>query len=77
LKAKGFVMIYVEADLDTRKQRLIDRDGSYNEEAFSHPAEAEIRGMQKKCDWILVNQGTQEQLYGSIAMILEDENAGN
>jgi len=73
LKAKGFVMIYVEADLSIRKQRLIDRDGSYDEAAFSHVSEAEINELMPRCDWILVNEGTALGAAMSMQTIFEEE----
>jgi len=70
---EGFVPIYIDADLEIRKQRLLDRDGGYDEKAFSHVAEIEIPELRHSCKWFIENNGTREELAEKVKAILKAE----
>lgn len=71
--ALGFIPIFIEADMDIRRQRLIDRDGSYDEATFYHEAEQEIRDLKKYCTWVVANNGALEELEGCVDIIVTAE----
>lgn len=58
----GFTSVWVEASDAVRKQRLIDRDGRYDERWETNIAELEIKGLKERCKYTLVNNGTLEEL---------------
>jgi dephospho-CoA kinase len=59
---KDFLSIYIDAPLSIRKQRIIDRDGHWDDEWPNHPAEKEIRELKWLCDFYITNDGTIEEL---------------
>lgn len=59
---EGFVSIWVEASDELRKQRLIDRDGRYDEQWETNVAELEIKGLKGKCQYTVLNNGSLEDL---------------
>jgi hypothetical protein len=68
---RDFISIYIDADTEVRKQRLIARDGTYDPSWEIHPAELEIEDLQYLCDFTVVNNGTLEALEEQINDILE------
>lgn len=65
-----FISIYVEASPEVRKQRLIARDGTYDESWESHPAEAEVRSLKELCDYVVVNNGSFEDLDREVKRVM-------
>lgn len=68
-----FIPIYIHADEDIRKERLIKRDGSYNEKSFYHEAEKEIRSLARYAKYYIVNNSTLESLEQTVRQILKLE----
>jgi dephospho-CoA kinase len=79
-KMKGFKLIYVEADMKIRYERIIKRgeNADDNRKTFEefkkdHQGEAElqIKGLKGIADIVLDNNGTLEDLYQQIDDILK------
>jgi len=66
--------IYIDCPLEIRKERAIKRDGCWNDDWASSPAEAEIRKLQDLCDYTVFNDSTLEDLKAQIEAILEFDN---
>lgn len=58
--------VYLDISDETRKKRLIKRDGGFNEDSFNHPSETEIDSFKKECDLII----TEENLDRDISTLL-------
>lgn len=58
--------VYLDISDETRKKRLIKRDGGFNENSFNHPSETEIDSFKKECDLII----TEENLDKDISTLL-------
>jgi dephospho-CoA kinase len=72
----NFVSIFIDADLKIRKERVLKRDGEVKEEWFCHAAEKEIVLLKEKCQYIVTNNGTIEELHNKIKQIMEEVNEG-
>ena len=57
--------VYIDCPDDIRKERLLKRDGSFNEELLHHSSEQEIKSIGRKCDFTIDNSGDLEA-YGKI-----------
>lgn len=42
-KNKGYVLVYLNCPLDVCKQRILSRDGSFDEKMFEHESESQIK----------------------------------
>lgn len=49
--------VYIDCPDDIRKERLLKRDGSFNEELLHHSSELEIKSIGRKCDFTINNSG--------------------
>lgn len=58
----GFMSVWVEASDTVRKQRLIDRDGRYDEQWETNIAESQIQGLKGLCNVVIENNGTIDEL---------------
>lgn len=58
----GFTSIYIDAPLELRLERLRRRDGTVREADLKHKAEQEIELLRDRCNYIVDNSGTLEEL---------------
>ena len=66
-----YISVFIDATLETRMKRLRKRDGSADETMFQHKAEREIQSLRSRCDFIVENNGTREELQEKIEEILK------
>ncbi|MDZ7611839.1 MAG: AAA family ATPase [Candidatus Moranbacteria bacterium] len=75
----GFYLVYIEADLETRFQRLRNRDENTDDkgkilEEFKQDgqkeAELQIKDLKKRADVVVDNSGSFEDLYSQLDKIL-------
>lgn len=80
-KLAGFKLVYIEADMEKRYERIVkrgentdDTKKTFKEFQKDHEKEAErqIRGMRKKADVILDNNGTFKDLYQQVDKIINN-----
>ncbi|MEA3323074.1 MAG: hypothetical protein U9Q12_02530 [Patescibacteria group bacterium] len=80
----NFVLVYVEADLEKRYERLIgrtekqdDQNKTFEEFKKDHELETEvsIRELKDVADVIIDNNGTVEELHKQIDKLIEDKKA--
>ena len=65
-KQAGFIMIYIESTEDNRKARAKRLGLDFIE---NHPAEQEITALKDKCDFIIENNGTIDELKEKVLKI--------
>lgn len=70
LKDRGFTFIRVKVDDDVRKNRLIARGDRFTEKDMNHHTESFYN--QFECDYIITNNGTPEEAYRQLDMILDN-----
>ena len=72
---QGYIPIGIEADIELRKQRLIDRDGVDQSSQFDNMTERQIENIIEKIKQesgiVISNNGTKEQLKNNINNIME------
>jgi dephospho-CoA kinase len=61
-----YIRVYIDADLETRRERIIARDGKHDKSTEEHVSELEIDNMRELCDLIVDNNGSIEELYKQI-----------
>jgi dephospho-CoA kinase len=61
-----FLKIYVTADFEVRKQRIISRDGNWDDKWLEHESEKRVELFKPKCDIIIDNSGTIDALRDKI-----------
>lgn len=64
------VSIYIDCPLEVRKQRILDRDGKWDDKWLDSPAEAEIKELKKYCMLNISNDCSLENLQYKINTIL-------
>lgn len=69
---KNFIFIYVHADYEIRKKRLMERDGNFKEEWMNHRAEKEIPMLMRRCQFTLENNWGLDKLVNNVNYILRD-----
>jgi dephospho-CoA kinase len=67
-----FHSIFIDADYEIRKQRIIARDGFWDDKWEKHSSEKEIELMKVRCKFIVNNNGTLEQLKSQIEEIVDN-----
>lgn len=79
-KIPGFKLVYIEADLEKRYERLIKRredadDATKTLEGFKkdleREAELEVKKLKDQADFIIENNGTREELYAQVDKIIK------
>jgi dephospho-CoA kinase len=70
--SKGFVTIGVYADEEIRKERLIKRDGKDQSQYFLHETELQAAECVKKCQYIIENNGTLDELREKVLEIAKE-----
>lgn len=71
LRDLGFVIVSIETNDLRRKERLIARDGGYNEQAQTHASETELADI--KADHILFNNEDMLTFFRKISRVIEEE----
>jgi dephospho-CoA kinase len=66
---EGFISIKVVSRFDTRLQRAIDSGDKFNVEDFYHETETYIENAD--ADFIIINEGTLEELYYYFDIVME------
>lgn len=78
---ENFKLIYVDADLETRYQRVVDRGENENDaqktmEEFKRDQEIEseiqIRDLKNYADYVVANNGTFQDLYKQVTDIIKE-----
>lgn len=81
-KLPGFKLVYIEADLEKRYERLIKRredadDATKTLEDFKkdleREAELEVKKLKNKADVIIDNNSTREELYAQVDKIINQK----
>lgn len=81
-KLPGFKLIYIEADLEKRYERLTKRgensdDAKKTFEEFKKDleleAELEIKALKNKADAVIENNGTREELYAQVNKLINQK----
>jgi len=81
-KLPGFKLIYIEADLERRYERLTKRGENSDDaiktfEGFKKDlkleAELEIKALKNKADAVVENNGTREELYAQVDKIINQK----
>ncbi|TRZ54654.1 hypothetical protein D4Q76_01975 [archaeon] len=76
----GFRLVYIEADIEKRFERIVKRGENVDDrnktlEQFRKDnegeAEAQIKGLKARADFIVDNDGAIEELYGKIDSMIE------
>lgn len=71
----GFALIYIDASLETRYRRISERNENADDQTITFEAfkkqqedesESQIRDLKSEADFIIDNNGTQEQLIATI-----------
>lgn len=71
----GFALIYIDASLETRYRRISERNENADDQTITFEAfkkqqedesESQIRDLKSEADFIIDNNGTQEQLIAAI-----------
>lgn len=70
LRDNGFVIVKVEADEDTRIERIKAQGESVDEEALRHKTEQYVDDIE--ADYTIPNLGTLDELYGRVDMLLDE-----
>ena len=68
----GWNSVYVSTHPVLRKVRIISRDGAWDDSWTDHPSEKYIPSLAEKCDIIMHNDGTKEQLAYSVNNMIKD-----
>ena len=63
--------VYIECPADIRAERVLLRDGIWNPEWETRPAEQEIESLKPLCDYVVNNKGSKLQLKRQVSKILE------
>jgi uridine kinase len=80
-KLDGFKLIYIEADIKKRYNRIVKRDEKTNDsnktfEEFqkehTYETETSIPPLKKEADFVIKNDGVKEELYKKIDKIIGD-----
>ena len=66
-----FTSVYIDAPLPLRLERLRKRDGAVDELALKHKAESEIELLRSKCNHVVNNSGTLDELRLQVEEILK------
>lgn len=78
---ENFKLVYVDADLETRYKRVVDRGENENDaqktlEEFKRDQEIEsetqIRDLKNYADYVIENNGAFQELYGRINEIIKE-----
>ena len=67
----NYISVFIDATLETRMERLKERDGVVDISMFQHKAEREIQSLRSRCDFIVENNGTREELQEKIQEVLK------
>ena len=68
----SFYLIYIDADYSNRESRYIKKQDvsvKYSD-ALSHPVESHIPSLHSKADFIIKNNGTEDELYKQVDNVL-------
>lgn len=65
------VSVYIDVKDDTCYKRLKERDGYYDVDILSREAEVEIPTLKDKCDFVINNDGSLDELYKQVDEIME------
>lgn len=80
-KLPGFKLVYLEADMETRYERIVERgqntdDATKTFEEFKkdnhREAEAQIKSLKEKSSVVIDNNGSFEELFAQIDKIIRD-----
>lgn len=74
LKSAGFLTVYIKADAAIRRKRAENLGLDFRE---NHPAEQEIEQLENRCDFVIKNNGTLEELEDKITYVFEKSGSEN
>lgn len=69
-RAKGYKVIKVEAPIEVRKERAEAEGDNFNEVDLNFETELSVRALEP--DYLIVNNGTLEELYTQFDRVIED-----
>lgn len=81
-KLPGFKLVYIEAGLKKRYERLIQRRENADDATKTFPefkrdlereAESQIKALKEKADVVIENDGTREELYAQVDKIINQK----
>lgn len=65
-----FYSVYVDASEEVRRERMIKRDGEIKEDSLSNPAESEVMSLKERCKYVIVNNGSLQELQLEVNILL-------
>ncbi len=80
-KLEGFKLVYLEADIESRYKRILDRRQNVDDQTktfeefkkdHEREAELQIKDLKKKADIVIDNNGSLKELYLQIDSIIEN-----